>query len=111
MYLTGAAGALISRPRPVSAPPGQFAQFSCSTSGKDPVNWEFRAKEAQNFERIFYGGILNYAYLGRFNVSRETVFTLTVVNVSPSDEGSFRCVDNGGQGPDKGQADLDLNGK
>ena len=99
-------GDLMVLPTSVLTRLGQAAKLTCSTSSKNNINWEFKDRQKQNYTTIFFGGMLVDTYRGRFVVTRESVYTLTVVNVSSSDDGTFKCVDNGGQGPDESEANI-----
>ena len=77
--------------------------LTCSTSWPiDPVNWDWKSDEVNSeYQSIYVGGQVVRSSNWKYNVTRSIAYTLTVLNVTIADAGTFRCVDKGGQGPDE----------
>ena len=85
--------------------------ITCSTSGDFAVNFEWKSgNEKALYEIVFTGGEVSHAYISKFAVTKEIMYTLTLLNASQSDAGTFKCVDNNGGGPDESTATLSIVG-
>ena len=79
--------------------------LTCGTSLSEPVNWEFQCRSCTNeYELIFIAGQVADSFKVRFKVTltvvstKENLYTLTVINATLDDAGTYKCIDKGGQG-------------
>jgi Immunoglobulin I-set domain len=92
----------------------ETAQFSCPTAFNKSVWWNVRTILQGEGERrdIYRNSFLvdSFKYTGRYNVTyKEGVYTLTIINITVTDAGEYRCIEEEGFG-DVNSAFLEVKG-
>ena len=90
---------LIRHPRDAVVHQGQAVEFCCETDQLDPVNWKYRLHGSEKDERIVTGGGVGEKYRKKFRmITTGNVYTLTLINASVEDSGTYSCIDTLGLG-------------
>ena len=96
-------------PTNVVSKTGEAVELRCSTdSNIIPVDWLFTSTDATKPQRIFSSGGIVSAFRSRFDVRKNITgeYTLVFHVVQLSDSGTYTCVDQSGEGPDRASAEL-----
>lgn len=104
-------GYLTQRPQNITVYTGESVNVTCATN-ENKVNWEF-VDNVGTKAKIYVAGFITLSFADRFSVPRygEGDYTLSIINVTTSDRGTYTCIDRGGFGPDQVSAMLTVIGK